>query len=159
MRAIINECLPRVAGLNDAARRLVAAKNTPAALYTELSSFFTLVCELPGGVVGVGALDGGEVKRLYVTPSVQGTGIGARLLTALEDEAKRREVNILQGAAAPSSLSFFERAGFTSTGEHRFCRGDAEFTVVGIEKALFPMRNTGVREQSSPASGSGSQRP
>ncbi len=53
-----------------------------------------------GEVVGGGGLrllgDVGEVTRLHVTPAARGSGIGTRLLTGLEEEARARGLRTLR---------------------------------------------------------------
>jgi GNAT superfamily N-acetyltransferase len=50
------------------------------------------------GCVGLLLLPGslGEVRRVYVTPAARGRGVGARLLRAVEDEARKRAVTRLR---------------------------------------------------------------
>jgi GNAT superfamily N-acetyltransferase len=50
------------------------------------------------GCVGLLLLPGslGEVRRVYVTPAARGRGVGARLLRAVEDEARNRAVTRLR---------------------------------------------------------------
>ncbi|AGW14027.1 GNAT family N-acetyltransferase [Megalodesulfovibrio gigas] len=63
-------------------------------------------------LVGFACLAGAEVKMLYVHPTVQGTGLGARLLGMLELEARRRGVNRLHLRASANARAFYERRGF-----------------------------------------------
>lgn len=75
-----------------------------------------------GGCVGMGALkihDGtfGEVKRMYTDPAERGTGVGRKLLEAIEDEARERglaELKLETGGtpAFQSTWTVYERCGF-----------------------------------------------
>ena len=123
-------------GLNEAARRLVTAANVPAVLGPALASYFTLVCETEEGVVGVGALDASEIKRLYIAPQAQGRGVGRALLRHLEGEALARGAVALSLEASPSSVAFYEVAGFRVVRSYTLSRGDTQFAVVRMEKQL-----------------------
>ena len=79
-----------------------------------------------GAAVGMGALklhDGGfgEVKRMYTKPAARGTGIGRKLLDAIEDEARGRglgELKLETGGTMPFSdtWAIYERCGFSRCG-------------------------------------------
>ncbi|WP_421859089.1 GNAT family N-acetyltransferase [Oricola sp.] len=76
--------------------------------------------------VGMGALklhDGGfgEVKRMYTKPAARGTGIGRKLLDAIEDEARGRglgELKLETGGTTPfnDTWAIYERCGFSRCG-------------------------------------------
>ena len=87
---VINAALAGMDGMNAAARTKVIAKNIPAVLGAELRAAYTLVSEDAGQVCGVGCLAGDEIKRLDAQPSAQRRGTGRALVTALEQEARRR---------------------------------------------------------------------
>jgi GNAT superfamily N-acetyltransferase len=61
---------------------------------------YFIVAELYGDAVGCGALKChpkyGEVKRMWVTPSARGLGIGKRILARLEDIARQRKLPVLR---------------------------------------------------------------
>src|SRR5262249_48241634 len=46
--------------------------------------------ESQGRLLGVGSLDGHEIKRVYVLPGTQGQGVGRALMRALEAEGQWR---------------------------------------------------------------------
>jgi N-acetylglutamate synthase-like GNAT family acetyltransferase len=137
-------------GLNDAARQFVIVSNVPGILGPALTSYFTLVCETQEGVVGVGALDGSEIKRLYVAPPTQSRGVGKALLERLEDEALTRGLAVLWLEASPSSVAFYEAAGFQVVRAYTFSRGgrpvlrgqDGETNSAGTRLTLVAADNT-----------------
>jgi GNAT superfamily N-acetyltransferase len=133
---VINACIPSLGGLNDAARALVMAKNVPDVLQTELGRFFTLVAVTANGVAAVGALDGQEIKRLYVHPRAQRRGLGKILLRELEAEARRTGSRHLEISASPSSISFYAAAGFRASDPVINMVGAAEFRHVTMTKDL-----------------------
>jgi putative acetyltransferase len=87
-------------------------------------TFFT--ARIDGELVGCGALrriDGrmSEVKRMYVLPSLQGRGIGKRLLAAIESRALEQGTGTLvleTGVEQPDAVALYERTGFTQRGAY-----------------------------------------
>jgi DNA-binding MarR family transcriptional regulator/GNAT superfamily N-acetyltransferase len=60
-----------------------------------------LVARLRGEPIGCGALklhdaDPAEIKRMWVAPSARGLGVGRRILSELETQARRRRVSALR---------------------------------------------------------------
>ncbi|MFC1597621.1 GNAT family N-acetyltransferase [Planctomycetota bacterium] len=123
-------------GLNEAARNLIRTKNVPEILDAELSSSCTLVAVGSANVVGVGCLDGAEIKRVYVDPSAQGSGAGRALVAALESEAARQGICEIITESSPSAESFYSSLGFQAIAPVSFKRGDAEFRCVRMSKKL-----------------------
>jgi GNAT superfamily N-acetyltransferase len=105
-------------------------------LHGELGHLYTVVCEIAGRCVGVGALDGAEIRRVYVDPDVQGAGVGEVVMSALEMEARRRGLEQVHLEASPSSVSFYEGRGYVSGPEQRLIVGDAEFHFVPMHRTL-----------------------
>lgn len=59
--------------------------------------------------------DTAEIKRMYVEPHVRGQGIGRRVLTVLETEARRlgvRRLVLETGERQHEAVALYERAGF-----------------------------------------------
>jgi uncharacterized protein (DUF952 family)/GNAT superfamily N-acetyltransferase len=104
----------------------------------------------PGGTFLVGHLDGepvagggvkafgpgvGEIKRMYVAPHVRGRGVARRLLTALEDAARRlghQHVRLDTGPDQPHAKALYESAGYTEIANYN---ANPKATYFG-EKAL-----------------------
>jgi GNAT superfamily N-acetyltransferase len=133
---IINACVQQMSGLNDPARMLIASKNVPSTLGSELSHLYAVVADAGNEIQGLGALDQAEIKRLYVSPSLQKHGIGTAILAALEEQARQTGVHQLELQASPSSESFYTLHGYRSIREERTTNGDAEFTHIRMEKRL-----------------------
>ena len=123
-------------GLNDQARKLVQTKNVPEVLHAELSTMVTLVACEAGEVVALGAIDGAEIKRVYIEPDCQGLGIGKAVVEALEAEATQRGIVEVITDSSPSAEGFYCRLGYISVGPTSFSHGDAEFRCVRMIKRL-----------------------
>ena len=82
------------------------------------------VARLDGEAVGCGALriyhhtergGYGELKRMYVAPATRGTGLGRRLVAALEAEARRlgvRRLVLETGVRQAAALALYRATGF-----------------------------------------------
>ncbi|MSO83805.1 MAG: GNAT family N-acetyltransferase [Acidobacteria bacterium] len=79
-----------------------------------------LIVYREGVPVGCGALrlldaETAELKRMYVTPHVRGTGLGRRLVTALEAEARAlgvRRLVLETGVRQAAALALYRATGF-----------------------------------------------
>jgi nicotinamidase-related amidase/GNAT superfamily N-acetyltransferase len=79
-----------------------------------------LIVYRDGAAVGCGALrlldaETAELKRMYVAPAVRGTGLGRRLLTALEAEARAlgvRRLVLETGVRQAAALALYRATGF-----------------------------------------------
>jgi GNAT superfamily N-acetyltransferase len=58
-----------------------------------------------------------QMRQVAVSPGLQGSGIGARLLLAAEDAARRRGFRRMVAHARMTALAFYERHGYTPEGE------------------------------------------
>jgi GNAT superfamily N-acetyltransferase len=134
--SLINGALRTMDGLNAAARAFLAAKNVPKTLQEDLAHSFALVAVAGANPVGIGVLDGEEVKRVYVHPNAQRKGIGASIVRALELEARKRNVAILIVHASPSSVGFYQSLGYQPIEGLTTRRGQAEFRHVRMSKSM-----------------------
>src|SRR3954453_8343738 len=71
----------------------------------------------PVGCGGVRGLDSGaaELKRMYVAPAARGTGLGRRLVAALETEARAlgvRRLVLETGVRQAAALALYQATGF-----------------------------------------------
>jgi len=109
---------------------------------------YFLVAERNDQIVGFGQMKpeadeyfestvGGEITAVYVRPSVSRQGIGTRIYTELEDEARRRGVTSLGLWASLNAVPFYEAQGYQRVTEHSHeFHGDVEGTVVEMIKSL-----------------------
>jgi putative acetyltransferase len=91
------------------------------ALATPDIRFF--VARLDGRVAGCGALarrDGyGEIKAMFVDPSIRRAGIAAALMARLEAEARHQQLEILRletGNLLEPAIALYQRCGFAFCG-------------------------------------------
>jgi len=81
---------------------------------------YFLVARLCGQAVGCGALKCrrglGEIKRMWVAPSARGLGIGRRILSRLEEIARRRGLPLLRletNESLKEAQALYRAAGYT----------------------------------------------
>src|SRR5262249_50436076 len=135
---IVNAAIGEMDGLDAAAREFIRRKNTPEQFGPELSRYYTVVYEAQGRLLGVGSLDGHEVKRVYVRPGTRGQGVGRAPMQALEAEGQRRGSVELQLDASPSAVRFYRQLGYVAGEPGGFRRGEAESRYVRMRKTLMP---------------------
>jgi putative acetyltransferase len=90
-------------------------------------------------IVGFGSIvsKGNELRSLYVHPSFGRRGIGARILIALEQEARSLELPYLQMDASINAESFYHKHGFeiVEQATHKLSSG-REMACVQMQKVL-----------------------
>ncbi|HEX8802925.1 MAG TPA: GNAT family N-acetyltransferase, partial [Acidimicrobiales bacterium] len=101
-----------------------------------------LLARLWGEPVGCGALklhgaEPAEVKRLWVAPSVRGLGVGRRLLSELEDRARRHgadRVRLDTNSTLREAIALYRSTGWVEV--ERF--NDEPYAHHWFEKRLTP---------------------
>ena len=118
---------------------LPALTETLAELQAAVRPGPTLIARLEGRLVGAvrGRVAGGvlHVGRLVVAPDLQGLGIGARLLAAVEQAAGPgvHTSALFTGHRSEGNLRLYARAGYA---EQRRERVDDGLTLVHLDKRL-----------------------
>jgi GNAT superfamily N-acetyltransferase len=79
--------------------------------------FIAFIADEPVGCGAVRRAEPGvaEIKRMYVSPTVRGRGVGRAILDALETEARRLgacRLVLETGPRQPEALTLYEHAGF-----------------------------------------------
>jgi GNAT superfamily N-acetyltransferase len=138
-REIINAAIGVMDGLNAAARTLVISKNGVDAVSADLARCFTLVAVDGDAIVALAALDGSEVRRVYVRREHQRRGLGRLLVQALEAEARRQGLAALELQASPSSVAFYRSLGYRELGRETSTNGAAQFVHVRMSRELGPL--------------------
>jgi GNAT superfamily N-acetyltransferase len=101
-----------------------------------------LVAYLDGAPAGCGGVrrmgeEVGELKHLYVATEARGSGLGRRLLEAMEDAARRsgyRTVRLETHPALGEALHLYEEAGYRDTARY----DDNPYARRYLEKDLVP---------------------
>jgi len=94
------------------------------------------VARLDGKAVGCGALVLGkegraELKRMLVTQSSRGTGVGRAILDVIEETARREDVRVIRleaGTQSTAALTLYRRYGYRERGPFGSYQADA-FTI------------------------------
>jgi len=119
----------------------------PAEYPVETGETYAVVAEAGDRLVGFGwmrpdaedlvAPVGGEITAVYVDPSVARQGVGTRLCTELESEARRRGVESLGLWASRNAVPFYKTQDYRRVTEHTIEFDDGvEGTVVEMRKRL-----------------------
>jgi GNAT superfamily N-acetyltransferase len=85
-----------------------------------------VIARVAGETVGCGALDflddiSAEIKRMWISPQIRGIGLGKRLLTHLEDEARRAgrsRVILDTNGSLTEAIAMYEAAGHVPTARY-----------------------------------------
>jgi putative acetyltransferase len=94
------------------------------------------VAESVGDIVGFAALDGADVKAVYVAPGWTGRGVGSALLTAVEGEASARDAPELNLESSLNAVGFYIARGYSRVRDSIHCMGDVEILCVTMHKRL-----------------------
>jgi GNAT superfamily N-acetyltransferase len=85
-------------------------------LENEAKSTEFLVYEERGSILGVGAIEGAHIKKVYVLPEYQGKGVGRSLLENLEQLAKDKGFCECELNSTINALNFYKRFGYQEQG-------------------------------------------
>jgi GNAT superfamily N-acetyltransferase len=111
---IINDNLANMIDYPAELRAYVRQKNTAENIASELSICERVVVfEKAENVIGMGALDGDVVKRVYVDPREHGIGAGSAIMDALEMHAKNLGLRAVGLGSSPGAVSFYVARGYT----------------------------------------------
>jgi N-acetylglutamate synthase-like GNAT family acetyltransferase len=101
--------------------------------------FDTILAERNHRVLGMAQLDpdNGRLRALFVTPALQGRGLGRILLTAVERLARAHGLRSLEGAMSMNAVGFYRRAGFAARrGPEQLVRAGVSVPILDMAKAL-----------------------
>ena len=100
------------------------------------------VAESVGRIVGFAALDGGEVKAVYVAPGWTGRGVGSTLLAAVEADAVAGNVFEVHLESSLNAVDFYLARGYGRVRDSIHRMGDVEIPCVTMRKGLSPQHPT-----------------
>ena len=119
LRRSITECCTLDHRGDEAILEAWLATKTPDTVrgWFQRTNDHSVVAELNGEVVGVAALlAAGVVALCYLAPEAHHQGLGTRMLTALEEEARRRGLTELTLTSTRTGLPFYLRNGYVDEG-------------------------------------------
>ncbi|MCE1252310.1 MAG: GNAT family N-acetyltransferase [Anaerolineae bacterium] len=103
-------------------------------LYTQKAVVFIIVKE--GCIVGTAGLQDGRVRNVFTHKACQRQGIGRRLMSAVEDEARRQGLNRLKLRANLSAAGFYAHLGYQVVEEKEETIGQAVMKMIWMQKDL-----------------------
>jgi GNAT superfamily N-acetyltransferase len=133
---LIESAVETMVDANAPARALISAHARPDLLDRELEGHHVVVADDAHGVVGMAALVGQEIRRVYVRVDMQRSGVGRALIGALEQEAARRGHEALHLTAGAAAAAFYERLGYEWLETGEFVDGEARVPFVNMRKRL-----------------------
>ncbi len=92
-----------------------------------------LVAEVDNQIVGTVAIEDSCLVTFFVLPKYQRTGIGTRLLRAIEKIAVENKIKLIKLEASITGTSFYEKFGYRRTG---FVKNGPAGKQIGLEKIL-----------------------
>ncbi len=105
-----------------------------------LKDRFTVVATQNGTVVGTGALQGDQIRTVFVSPDHQRQGIGRAVMRALEGMAAQGGVAELVVSSSLSAVRFYTALGYVAQRKTFY---GAEETVVMTKVLRKPTRRPG----------------
>jgi GNAT superfamily N-acetyltransferase len=121
-----------------AQRRAVFLTYAESLFVDVMQPFDTIVAEQQR-LLGMAQLDPatGRLRALFVTPALQGRGLGRILLTAVERLARARGLRALEGAMSMNAVEFYRRAGFAARrGPEQLVRSGVVVPIIDMAKPL-----------------------
>jgi N-acetylglutamate synthase-like GNAT family acetyltransferase len=85
---------------------------SPAALANLMSQRKVFVATIEQQIVGTASLDGKVVRTLFVTPEMQGHGVGKLLMAVVERTAREDGVEVLAVPSSVTAEQFYLKLGF-----------------------------------------------
>jgi GNAT superfamily N-acetyltransferase len=104
-----------------------------------------VIARLRGNAIGCGAIkfsgkEPAHLRRMWVSPSVRGLGVGRRLLSTLEDVAHAhgaRRVRLDTHRSLTEAIAMYRRSGYTESQ----AASAEKYADYWFEKKLTPRRN------------------
>jgi N-acetylglutamate synthase-like GNAT family acetyltransferase len=106
-----------------------------------IQPFDTIIAERDDQAVGMAQLDpaAGRLRALFVTPALQGRGLGRVLVSTVERLARAHRLRIIDGAMSLNAVPFYRRMGFEARpGPDHLIRGGVMVPIVNMHKSLGP---------------------
>jgi len=84
----------------------------PEGVASRLEEWHAYVAVVDGRIVGTGSLNDNTVRAVFVHPDYQGSGIGTKLMDAVENAANVQSVNMLSVRSSITAQTFYAKRGF-----------------------------------------------
>jgi ribosomal protein S18 acetylase RimI-like enzyme len=116
---------------------LLSKRGSPETVRRESAEQAYMVASLAGVIVGMVAVGGDTITKLYVDPPYHGHGIGRALFGAAEASIKARGGDHLTLGSFPSAVAFYQAMGASIVGRKRPVQGPlAGHETVVMRKTL-----------------------
>ena len=92
------------------------------------------VAELNGELIGTASLENNVIYGVFVDVNYHGCGIGRKLMSVIEDNAKEKSVNLVQVPSSITSQNFYYKLGYNYVKEVE--TPDSGRCII-VEKRLF----------------------
>lgn len=99
---------------------------------------YCVVAEKGSEIVGTGTLIEADVRRVYVNPDCQNTGIGGMVYDALEKRAVEARISRLDLSASIIARRFWESQGFVFESEQTITAPNNEILLFYLMSKSFP---------------------
>jgi GNAT superfamily N-acetyltransferase len=119
-REIVSACLSEMTGMDEAAKTTFAKRTQDDEFFNGLLSVHCLVAEIDGIVVGMGALKGNEIQRMYCDPDQRGRHVGSTIYKHLEMIARSKGIRQLQIESSLNAEGFYAKLGFKKVRMHEW---------------------------------------
>ena len=117
---------------------LKSERGSAESIERESQSQCYIVARDASQIVGVVAVSGDMITKLYVSPKHVGIGIGRSLYMAAESEIRAGGHARVTLGAFPTAVAFYRRMGLSVVGQKRPCGALAGLTLAFMEKDLLP---------------------
>ncbi|MBB4568513.1 GNAT family N-acetyltransferase [Rhizobium leucaenae] len=110
----------------------VAQNFTPAAVRRLLGSRIVCVATKGDNIVGTASLDGAVIRTVFVSPLMQGQGVGTQLMAEIELIARSKGITTLVVPSSVTAQAFYAKLGYQAVRDNYH---EAERTII-VERSL-----------------------
>jgi GNAT superfamily N-acetyltransferase len=98
-----------------------------------IESFPHYVFLIDGNIIGMGAYDGEELCRIYIDPSLQGKGIGTKVVEFVESRMREQGLKKSIAHSYHSSADFYLKIGYIKNKIYYYDYPEEGFAIPTIE--------------------------
>ena len=112
---------------------LVSVRGSVETITSESQSQIYLIACINDTIVGIAAVKGNEIAKLFVDPECHSQGIGAKLFNAAQKVIVENGYNeLIVGVMARSAISFYEKMGMAKYSEKELNSGAFSGCIVPL---------------------------